>query len=556
MRRSALATPVIVFSLLAALLGHARAQPLAADGGWGRPTKLPGNGAVATVGAAAGPDAVELVWADQVGVWMAASPMAGPWEPRLLAPAQSVRQVSAGTVAGELAVAWAQRDRATGRYHHFLWWRGSVTPLLDDPLEVRFDFVTLGGVPYALATLRSGGAAHLTLLPLDASGDELVLHTTELSVRGATYAQADDGGLWLAWLEGKTERTELGVDSEWNAFALLVDPAGAASSALPLGAADVTDQRQRALVTATPGGALAAWSDEESRLRAALVERRPAAKGAPVGAGTRPVEPASTTTGGPVALAVTRVSDARRVPASGRLLAAAWPYVYSVDGASFRRFDVTDVLGEAGAAAPVTNVLWSPVTVEGAEFVMATPTTPDAIAWLGRAEGGAVRLFTSDDRTPMRLTWRDRLARAMGWNPWYALEQAIGQALTAVLVGVLGALVSLPYLLVAAPLTARTRRGGARPRRTGAFVGAAPLVVAAAALAVAAGYGGRAPFATGATVAASVALGAAMAALATRKGDREPQATVLIAGVVTVVTGLALWAFVAYPHWAPLVGLA
>jgi hypothetical protein len=534
-RRSALAAPAIAFSLLAAALGHAAAQPLAADGGWGRPAALPGDGAVATVGVTAAAGVVELVWADQVGVWIAESPAAGPWEPRLLAPAQGVRQVSAGTVAGELAVAWAQRDRTTGRYHHSLWWRGSVTPLLDDPLEVRFDFVTLGGAPYALATLRSGGAAHLTLLPLDARGAELVLHTTELSVRGATYAQADDGGLWLAWIEGRTERTEFGVDAEWNAFTLIVDPAGVASEALPLGTADVTDQRQRALVNAAPGGALAAWSDEDGRLRAALIERRP---------------------GDPVTLAVTRASDARQVPPAGRLLAAAWPYVYSVDGASFRRFDVADGLSEPAAAGAVTNVLWSPVTVEGAEFVGATPTTPDAIAWLGRAEGGAVRLFTSDDRAPMRLTWRDRLARTMGWNPWYALEQAVGQALTAVLVGVLGALAALPYLLVATPLAARARRGGARPRRTGALVGAAPLVVAAAALAVATGYGGRAPLATGATVAASVALGAAAAMLATHKGDREPQATVLVAAVVTVVTGLALWAFVAYPHWAPLVGLA
>lgn len=547
MRRSVLATASLGLSFLAAvLLGHAAAQPLAADGGWGRPTALATDGAVATVGVVAVGNVVELVWADQTGVWLAESPVADHAAPRLLAPAEGVRQVSVGNVAGELAVAWAQRDRTTGRYHHFLWWRGKVTPLWDDPLEVRFDFLTLGGVPYALATLRSGGAAHLTLLPLDQSDGELVLHTTGLSVRGATHAETDDGGLWLAWLEGKTERTEFGVDSEWNAFALLVDPSGTASAALPLGRADVTDQRQRAVVDALPGGALAAWSGEDGNLHAAIVERRP---------------------DGPVALSVTRGADAGQAGGSGRLLAAAWPYVYAIDGASFRRFDVVDVLGVADVldvgdvlsqppAAAAINVLWSPVTVEAAEFVGATPTTPDAIAWLGREEGGAVRLFASDDRAPLRLTWRDRLARTMGWNPWYLVEQAIGQALTAVLVGVLGALAALPYLLVAAPIVARTRGGSARPRRAGALVGAVPLVVAAAALALAAGYGQTEPYGTGAAVAASVAAGAALAMLATRAGDREPQATVLIAGTVTIVTGLALWAFVAYPHWAPLVGLA
>lgn len=551
--------------LLLLVYGCAAAQPLAADGGWARPTALPmastrapnaapaagpTERAVASVAVVALPDKVELVWADQEGVWVSGSPVAGPSEAhlpgqellpgqmRMLASAEGVRQVNAGAPAGELAVAWAQRDRLTGRYHHFLWWRGTVSPLLDDPLEVRFDFVSVAGVPYAAATLRSAGAARLTLLPL-AGGDRVVLHTTELSVRGVTYAQSDDGGLWLAWLEGKTERTELGLNAEWDAFALFVAPSGAASSALKLGSADVSDERQRAAIGTAPGGAVVAWSDEDANLRAALLA----------------IDGDAAESGATTVLA-THASEAGRLPEPGRLLAVAWPYVYLVDGTTFKRLHAPTLLEQPVGAVAVTNLLWSPVTVEGAEFSHAAADAPHAIAWFGREEGGAVRLFASDDRAPMRVTWRDGLARAMGWNPWYVWEQAIGQALTAVLVGVLGALTLVPYFLVAAPLAARVRGGAERPRRTGAVIGGAPLVVAALALAAAANYGGRAPFAAGAAVAASLVVGVAVGVLVTRRGDREPQATILIAGAATALTASALWAFIAYPEWAPLVGLA
>lgn len=61
--------------------------------------------------------------------------------------------------------------------------------------------------------------------------------------------------------------------------------------------------------------------------------------------------------------------------------------------------------------------------------------------------------------------------------------------------------------------------------------------------------------AVGALVVALI-LGGAAAFLVTRRGDREAQATMLIAAAVTVFGSAAVWSFVTYPDWAPLVGLA
>ncbi len=526
-----------LFALWLQLPGLGLAQPFAADGGWARPYALPLDRPVAGVGVAVTTTGATVVWADGQGVWamsVNASAAGGPatGAPALLAEATNVRSISAGEVQGELAVAWAERDRTTGRYHHHALWGSRIIDLLVDPLDVDFQFVDLGGTAYAAATLRRGGEAQLTLLPLD-GGAPVVVHNTPLSVRGVTYAEADDG-LWLGWLEGRTVRTEFGVKAEWKAYAAFLTGTHPVAAPLELGSADVTDERQRAVVAIAPGGAIALWTDEEGSLRLADL----AAPGAPG-----------------VAPGLARVS-AGAAGYSGRPLAAAWPYVYWTEAASFKRLDAS-VLFAAGEATP-TNVLWSPVTVEGAAFGRGEVSSRalDVIAWYGRAAGGVVEIYTSDDGAPMHLTVPDRLAKLMKWNPWFIWEQAIGQALTALLIGVLGVLVTIPYLLIVTQLAARRRRRRAGGRSRGMLLGAIPVAAASLGLAVAGVYGHVAPLASAATVALALALGMATAYLVTLKGDREPQTTMLLAGAFTIFGSMAVWSFLTYPDWAPLVGLA
>jgi len=530
----------LLTALLVACLqlpGPASAQPFAADGGWARPYALHVDQPVPGVGVAVTAAGATVVWADGQGLWsmrVDASAAGGPATaaPTLLAEATNVRSLSAGELNDDLAVAWAERDRNTGRYHHRAWWDSRVIDLLVDPLDVSFQFVDLGGSAYAAATLRHEGEAQLTLLPL-AGGAPLVVHHTPLSVRGVSYSEAN-GGLWLGWLEGRTVRTEFGVKAEWKAYAAFLTGPDPVATPLELGSADVTDERQRAVVASAPGGAIALWTDDEGGLRLAELAQ-PAAPGAAPG--------------------LERVSAAAAM-GSGRPLAAAWPYVYWTEAAGFRRLDASELFG-AGGTTP-TNVLWSPVTVEGAAFGRGDVSSKylDVIAWYGRAAGGVVEIYTSDDGGPMRITLADRLAKLMNWNPWFIWEQAIGQALTALLIGVLGVLVTLPYLLIVTPLAARRRRRRSGGRSLGMLLGALPVAAASLGLAVAGVYGHVAPLASAAAVALALALGLATAYLVTLKGDREPQATTLLAAVFTVFGSMAVWSFVTYPDWAPLVGLA
>jgi len=177
----------------------------------------------------------------------------------------------------------------------------------------------------------------------------------------------------------------------------------------------------------------------------------------------------------------------------------------------------------------------------------------------------------------MRPGWTDRLAALMGWNPWFVAEQAVGQALTALLVGVLGVLAAVPYLLVAVPLTALAvgrrrpagfgpgaRPAGGRPAggraaggpAAGLALGALPLLAAAIALAATGVYGGDAPAAAVGGVALALGVGFAAGGLAARRGDRELQSTVFLAAATTIFAGVATWSFITYAAWAPLVGLA
>lgn len=546
-----------LLACLVASWGVATAQPYAAAGDWARPHRVKtAERAVAAVAAAwptAGPT---VAWAGQDAVWA----VTGGAAPERLAAADNVRAVSAGSVGGELVVAWAQRDRNTGLHHHLLWRHGAVTELFTDPLAVEFTVMELGGVGYLAAALRRDARAELTLIPVD-GGESLVFHRTPLSVRGLTFAGTADGGAWAAWLQGRTERTEFGVQAEWHPYVALLQAGDVGpAAATALGDAEVADERQRAVVAASPtGDARVLWTSEDGGL---VLGEVAAVRGA-----------------APTLVGV------RTVGADGRPLAAAWPRFYWTTGTSFALLDASDPAGTP------RNVLWSPVTVEGAAFASATAASSlgpaNLLAWYGRAQGGGVELWASNDTAPMRPGWTDRLAALMGWNPWFVAEQAVGQALTSLLVGVLAVLAAVPFLLVAVPLTViavgrrrpvgfgpGARPAGGRPAgggpasgrpaggraaggpAAGLALGALPLLAAAIALAATGVYGGDAPAAAVGGVALALGVGFAAGGLAARRGDRELQSTVFLAAATTIFAGVATWSFITYAAWAPLVGLA
>jgi len=516
---------VLPFLCLLGLWGGAAAQPYAAAGGFGRPEQQEARATAASVAVAVSPDGATTttVWAGREGVWRADRSAAGTAAPVLVAASDDVRTVSAAYLGDELTVTWVTRDRRTGVYHYLAHHAGATRELFQDALIIDLTLFSFQGEAWAAGLFRRDGEGQLRLVPL-AGGDDLVVYRTALTQRGLGLLPAADG-VWFGWLEGKNERGEFGLVSEWDAFVGHL-PAGAAALAgvVGLGEANVEDERQRValLAPATADAALPAvaalWPDAEADLR--LTELRAGADGPVAGAPSAPL-------------------------GRGRPIGAAWPHVYWVTGGSVVRSDV--------AAREALNVAWSPVTIESAAF--AADGGVEALAWFGRAQGGAIEVYATDDRTPIALGWRDRVAAAMGWSPWHMWDELFGQALTAVLVGVVFGVALVPLFLALAPLLARFVR---RPRGamvTGLVLGALPVVAAGVVYARSVGpAAGAEPDLL--TVVAAALFGALVGWLFSRRGDREAQGTMTLAGAVTAFAGVTLWSFLTYKEWAPFIGLS
>ncbi len=526
------ATLLLVALLVGLLVGGASAQPYAADGGFGRPKLQATDRAVATVALAAAPggSGATLVWAEATGVWQAAFGAGAENAPALVVASDAVRAVSAAYLEGDLAISWTERDRRTGLFEHYLLWRGEQQLLFNDAVTVPMQLIEWEDRAWVAAALRRDGEARLALLPIDTAdpeADAVILHRTDLAVRGLGLLVAGTE-LWVGWLEGKTERTEVGLVSQWSALTAKVSRSDATvtvSEAVELGEADVSDDRQAVALStgsadmsagAGASGAWLLWSDGDGELRISHIV---AGSGAPQKAFTS--EPLG----------------------RGRAIGAAWPYAYWVTDSSVRRFDMRDLAAppppDATVEAQALNVIWSPVTIEGAVFSHAdagggAENPYGALAWYGRVQGGAVQIYRSDNGAPMVRNWRDNLAALMGWSPWHLVDEFIGQALTALLAGVLIAIAAMPLLLILGPLLARFFSSQRSALGVGLLLGSLPLLLAAVLLALNLDYGAHRPVAATLEVVGAALVGMASGWLASLRGDREAQGTVTLTGAMTV----------------------
>src|SRR5690606_83227 len=185
-------------------------------------------------------------------------------------------------------------------------------------------------------------------------------------VRGATalVASAEEAGQprWVGWLEGETTSGPFGLDAEWSAFALRLDPAGQSSGEpLELGMADVVDERQVVILGSVlaSGEAGPESGDEYARALWLGVD------------GTLQLTTIQATDDGG------EVVDILDLEESGRPLAVSAKHAYWHDAEFVRRTTLV------GAASDVTgsqaiSVAWSPVIIAGAEFaVVGSEGAPD-----------------------------------------------------------------------------------------------------------------------------------------------------------------------------------
>ena len=504
----------------------AHAQGYVAGGDFGRPFEVGATVGRTDVGAALLPGGPVAVWIDADGiVW---APLAGTGAPQRVVRAPNARAISAAAAGGSLAVAWSERDRATGHTLHQLAWNGERALLLDATRAYPMVVVRGSASPLVAFAPRAGGRARLQLVGLE--GRATVVRESELAIEGVDAVRDADGNVYLSWLEGIRESTPLGERSDWTAYALVRPPGGA--PALPI-----------ALGTAAP-------SDAADGTRVGLDDNPGTSREASV------VFPGADGTLRVVDLVVRggtlRVRGAGPRLGTGRALAVEGGAVLWTSGASVRRRSL--------AGGPEQGVALSPVTIEHAAAVGggAGRGAHEALVWEGVRAGGGSAVWASLGGTAFRPGLRDRVAAAMGWNPYFAWAEAAGQLLTSLLIGVLGTVALSPLLWLASLVGAGPLRG-LEPRSLGA--GAAALLLLAIAAVVAARNVFPPGTFTGAVggfwaVPAALALAAASGIAALRRGDREPAATVLLAGLLTSFLALALLSFATFRSWAPLVGLA
>lgn len=527
-------TSRLVTALLVLLAGVALAQPFAAAGGFGRPVLEESRAIAASVSVAVSPDGtVTTVWAGPEGVWRIDRTASGRSDPQLVTPTDDVRSLSASYMSGDLVITWVSRDRSTGRYHYLVLLNGRQIEFYQDSLVVDLHLFEYQGAPHAAGLFRRDGLGQLVLLELE-SGEQRAVYRTELSQRGLDVLPMPDGRLWLGWLEGRNERGEFGLISEWDAYVgLLPAPGESLVGPVGLGAAYVEDERQSVALASDPAAGASAdtvwvlWSEVEAAdLRLSEVQRTDAEL---VVAGTGPAL------------------------GQGRPIGTAWPDLYWVADASIMRLTV-------GNHQPL-SVAWSPITVEGADFSTAAVQEAgaerhlSAIAWYGRAQGGAIEIYSSDDREPMPVRLTDRLAALMKWNPWHLWDELLGQLLTALLVGVIGGITMVPILMIVGPLLGRVMRGRDAAVGAGLLAGVVPLALAAF------GYARGFPTAADmrlmlAALAIALVAGVLLGWLIGRRGDREATGTFTVVGAVTMFGGAAVFSFITFKQWGPLVGLS
>ena len=492
----------------------ATAQPYAADGGFDRPREAFGlvraslAGAIdrgqprLLIGDTSGVRLLDL----QPGQGLDAVPS------RWLAQGVVVRGVAAASGwggDGAAVFAWYVRDPRTGRYEYHWQWGEARADLLDAPQVLDLALFVGPDGPEAWVAVPSVDGGRLERYRWGVGTPEVIVQS-DRSVASPVLARGPTGERHLAYLEGATIDTPIGISAEWSAVYRAPDGGERRfEGTLAPPARLVLDPGEPSLLV---------WPRQDAHLMVS-----------DLGAG-----------------------DPARVLGEGRAVGVAGARAFRAVGASI----VASPLPERGAtASDDTNVAWSPHTIDQAALVRAGDVTH--LAWAGSLAGGGSRAASSDDATVFEPGWRDHLAARFGWNPWAFAEELLGQTTGALLVGVLGTMVLLPLLwLFTLPMAQRVPERSLR--WAGALTATATLaLLGIVAAARAAGLGNdAAPLlgGWGGFLAALIA-GTVIPPLMLRRVDLEAQPALLASTGVACFVSLSLIAFLAFQPWLAVLGM-
>lgn len=504
---------VVVATLVSALLSAGLAQPYSADGGFDRPRESVAitRGSLAVAVDAGRP---RLLLGDAQGARLfdlnPGQPLdadAAQW----LTEATVVRGVAAASgwgTDGAAVYAWFERDTASGHYRYWWQWGDERRLLLEalQPLDLAL-FVDEAGPEVWFAVPESTGS-RLERYVWDADETEEMFRS-ERSLSAPTLARDAANGRHLAFLEGTTSDSPVGIRADWSAVHVAPD-----GSEQRFGGAQAPPGR---LVLDLRTPALLLWPREDGQVVASDLT------------GTNP--------------------DAAL--GAGRAVGVVAERAFHSSGA---RIVATDLITRGASAARSVNVVWSPYAVESAVLLHHDRVT--YLGWIGALPGAGSRALHSDDAQAFQPGWRDHIAAWFGWTPWALAEEAAGQLTGALLVAVLATMVLVPlFWLVSLPLA--QRRPGRWTHLVGAAVAVASVLVIGVALVVrAASQGHDASALLGGVwgFAVALVLGLAMPSLLLRSVDLEPQPALLLAAALGSFVSLGLTAFMAFQPWLELLG--
>ena len=498
-------------------LSLALAQPYAADGGFDRPYELVASMQRPAVALAVDRGVAVVAYVDRGRILR--FPLTDQGDARRvteLASGETYWDVfAAGSRDGSAPAvyAWYRRDFTTGRYV-YTWHSGGETRRLFEAhqvLDARLAVAPGGPEAWVTRTVPSGAQLErIRWSDGQGAAPEVVL-TSELALAGLDAAYDDAGALHLAYLEGFTETTDLGIDAKWSARYVRLGEPTRPEEPVDLGRA-----------TPPPG-----------RVAIALDEVRVVW---------------STETGGVVATALATGDDTLLGP--GRPVAATAGHVFWSEAATLA------ARSRPLARGTLANVAWSPLGIERAVAAQDADGVTHVV-WVGRRAGGGYAMLASDDRTPMVRTVSDRVAAAFGWSPWSLAEEAVGQGAGALLAAVLVTMALIPlFWLVASLVVGRVAHE--RTGLIGALSAAAVIALAIAGLVIATSLPTEQVMAlTGLPWAAPVALLAAVAigSRSVRTADLESLQALVLGACATSLVATALLAFVTSQDWLAFLGL-
>jgi hypothetical protein len=402
------------------MLAQSAGAQFQAQNGWGLPRQL--TTSAVTQGLVVDTGAGRVAYADQAGI--KAQPLDGS-SPTTLVEQIGVRNLVGTGGGASLALAWYARS-LTDTNAVWGWFKGQARKIAES--ENQSVAVTLlNGQPLVAFIGSQGDDTTVNLWRWGSQRPEIA-YRTKLNVGALALEATPNGRIAVFFAEGFRNAQ----DEKYDAVLLEGTPALAGTSALEgafkrtrVGAAVYTGREQRYAVAVRGERLMPVWwfeSDEDQRIAALTKRHRPR-------------------------LAIWDGTQARGFAPPGDSLGQIGNAFFYNIGTDINALDLSTFGTTRAMIAP--RGINAAAVAQGADGVRYA-------AWQSiEGDGFTSSLWVSDSRIAYQPTTLDRISVAFGWNPWYAVQSALGQVIIAVMAAAGAVMLTAPFVWL---LSARLRK--------------------------------------------------------------------------------------------------